>query len=1013
MRAPRSWPHLAAVVLVVLVGVVAAWAVARRAAEDADQRERLLAQQTGNVTEATVRQVLAALGGASGLAAPDGSVSAASFRSFATGAVRAAPFETLAFAPLVTSGQRPAFERSVGRPVVDRPGGPPAPSRPRYLPLRWVVPAVGETDRLVGFDLAVDDARRTTTELAAARGEPVVSQVVPAEPNGRPSVVVAHAVYRPGAPRRGAEERRAAVVGFVVTGVQGEALLDDVDQQLGDMVSVDVRDAAPGGDRLPLYTSDPAPAGGTTVERTVGGRSWRITVDDRRGVPAGGAWWLLAATGALAAALLVLARRAERYNRLVGRHVATVDRLAGLGRSLGGVTTADAVSHIVRTEVPGVLGARTATLVPDPLLGSGGDGATAPADERARQVTVRRRIPDDRGATVATLVVSWAAGRPLDDLEVAGLATVSEMCGQALARAALLDRARRDAVTSRLLAGLAEAAATAGTTEQVALTLVDRAAEVAGASAVRVGLLEDDGRSLAVVGRTAGAPGHVRQVVALDAPGPMGDAVRQGTTVLVGDLDEAAARYPGIVEGLRAAGTPAVAAVPLVDGDGKPFGALSLSWPTPTRLDAALATTLQTTAELCASSLARARATDRAQAGTSALATLASRLSTARSVEEVGAAVVADAPPVLHADAALVGLVEGERLRLLAPDGAGMVLPAPYRDADMGSDLPTVRAVRERRLVTSRTLDDPAAGDHRVAEELDRLGLGAVACAPLPGGDGEPAGVLTVLWRVAPPFEEDRRTRITAVAHLCARSIERSRLFDAEHRVRRDLQRSVLLPAPTVPGLAIATRYRPAARDVGMGGDWHDEVVLGHGRVCVVVGDVTGHGAGAVAAMAQIRTVVHTLVVGGLSLVDVLVRTSEMMRHQGLGYATMLLATVDVGSGSLRYATAGHPPPVLREPGGTVGALTGGRHSLLGIEVVPRSEGEVPFPVGSTLVAYTDGLIERRDASIVTSIEELVTQVGAADAGDPDGLADTLLAARPTPRPPEDDVAIVVVHRTG
>ncbi len=196
-----------------------------------------------------------------------------------------------------------------------------------------------------------------------------------------------------------------------------------------------------------------------------------------------------------------------------------------------------------------------------------------------------------------------------------------------------------------------------------------------------------------------------------------------------------------------------------------------------------------------------------------------------------------------------------------------------------------------------------------------------------------------------------------------------------------------------------------------MGGDWYDTIALDDRRMCLVVGDVSGHGAGAVATMTQIRTVVHTLLVGGMTLPDVLVRTSAMMQRDGLGYATVLLAIVDLAAGAIDYVTAGHPPALVRQPGGAVHALTGGRHSVLGIDLAAKPVGYVPFPVGATLVVYTDGLIERRDTEIATSVDELVVRVRDAGSLDPDPLADRLLAARPSAGSDQDDVALVVAQR--
>jgi GAF domain-containing protein/CHASE1-domain containing sensor protein len=1031
----RLWPRVAAVVLVLLVGGAGALVVADDARRDATQREELLAAQTANLAAATVQQLVAAISGVSGLPDASGVVDQEAFAAYALGAVEESPFESLAYAPVVAGPDRAAFEASVGRPITDRPGGAPAPARDTYLPVEWIRPVSPDTEVLLGFDLATDEVRQAAMEESRDRGTAVISRTVASRPSGRPAVFVAHPVYRAGTPADATvAERRAAVMGYVTTGVLGEHLLAAIAAQVDDSLGIRIEDgpsgdAAADGDAIgPLLASSPAPDGGVTVERSAGGRDWLVTVDDRRGAPAAAAWWVLAVTLALAGTLGVFAWRADRHQRQVAQHVDLVDRLADLGRALAGTASVDAVTRVVRTSVPPALAASQARLTvhaPRGDAGGGRRGGAGPGDAgprpcrgeddgagRAGRAVVRRRIPDASGATAGTLEVIWGAAGEVDDLTLAGLATVGEMCGQALGRARVIDQARRDAVTSRLLAGLAEAAATAATADEVARRLVDRAGDLPGATSTHIGLLTDDRRALSVIHQGLGVDDARFDVRGLDRPWPMLDAFRRNDIVLLGDLDAVRARYPSIVDGMQEAGLEALASLPLVGADGVPFGVVTLAWASPQRFDAGQATTLQATADLCASSLERARATDRAHAGTSSLATLAARLSAASSFDDVGAAIVAHATRALSADFALVGVVEGQHLRLLAPEAPSLGPLAPYLETDLSGDFPALAAVRERRLVTFPSLDDIAAADPRVADDLAALGLRAAACAPLIDAAGAASGVFVVLWVTSPAFDEALSARIRAVADLCAQSIERSRLFDAEHRVRRDLERTVLPPPPRMDGLEVATRYEPATAAVGMGGDWYDAIALDDRRMCLVVGDVSGHGAGAVATMTQIRTVVHTLVVGGMTLPDVLVRTSAMLQRDGLGYATVLLAVVDLERGAIDYVTAGHPPALVRQPGGAVHALTGGRHSVLGIDLAAKPVGYVPFPVGASLVVYTDGLIERRDTEIATSVDQLVVRVRDAGELAAGVLADRLLAARPSVGAAQDDVAVVVARRT-
>jgi serine phosphatase RsbU (regulator of sigma subunit) len=137
-----------------------------------------------------------------------------------------------------------------------------------------------------------------------------------------------------------------------------------------------------------------------------------------------------------------------------------------------------------------------------------------------------------------------------------------------------------------------------------------------------------------------------------------------------------------------------------------------------------------------------------------------------------------------------------------------------------------------------------------------------------------------------------------------------------------------------------------------------------------------------------------------------------MMQRDELGYATMVVAVIDPPAGSLHYVTAGHPPPLVRRPGGTVDTLTGGRHSVLGIDVTPKPPGYVSFPAGSTLLMYTDGLIEQRGTVIDASIAALAGELRSLGTTSTDALADELLDYSAAAGATEDDVALVVARHT-
>jgi serine phosphatase RsbU (regulator of sigma subunit)/CHASE1-domain containing sensor protein len=1039
-RVARTGLWVAAVVVVLIVGVTAAAATRRDAQADAERHEALLADQTGNLAVSTMQQLLAAVGGVSGLPDPSGTIAREAFDSYVEGVVAASPLQTLAYAPVVTAAERSAVEAEIGRPLRDTPAGPPAPARAVHLPVVWVTPPLEATRDLIGFDLAADPVRGPAAARARDEGTAIITDTLPSQPSRRPAVFLVHPVYRPGlGPDATVAERRQALVGYVATGFLGEQLMESLEDQLSSSLGIEVADVTDGrgGPQAVLAVTEDDPAGGSSVVRRVAGRVWRITVEDHRPVATAAPWWLLAGTIALAGALTVLGLRARRHQREVSRQVRMVGALAGLGRSLTAADGVDEVVGVVEAEVPGVLEAESArlALLPPPAGAgppSGGatgdgdaDGAPPPGQpgpsgppaepgdghRQAGATSTRWLVTDEAGAAVAVLDVTWRPpGRP-DDLALASLATVGELCRQTLRRARLSDTARRDAVTSRLLGGLAEAAATAGTADQVARTLVDRAVEGADSTTAHIGLLGEDGRSLMVTHHSAldAVVAERHSVQPLDLPWPLATCVREARPVLLGDLDEVARRFPEIADGIRSSGIVAVACLPLLDEAGTPFGAVSVTWDEPRHFGPARLAALGAIADLCASSLGRARATDMLHARASRLGALAAHLSAARTFDHVGEVIVDHAAPALGADLAIVGVVEQDQFRMLAPSGPALDVVGHYADLDLDGDFPGLIALRRREIVTFTSLD--AVPEPRVAADLETMGLHAGACAPLIDAGGAPLGVLVALWSQPPAFDADLLARVAVVADLCRQSAERAQLADAEHRVRRDLQDRVLPRIPAVPPFEVAARYSPAARSVGMGGDWYDGIELGPGRLCVVLGDVAGHGVEAVAEMVHVRTVVHTLAAGGMPLPEVLGRASTEMQRDARGYATLLMAVIDAERGTMEYVTAGHPPPLLRGADGSVTVLDGGHSSLLGIDLSPRPVGRAAFPPGATLAAFTDGLVEMRDETIDRSIAALADRMASAPDTGADRLADHLLASRSEPA--RDDVALVVVHRPG
>ncbi|RBY79782.1 histidine kinase [Geodermatophilus sp. TF02-6] len=240
-------------------------------------------------------------------------------------------------------------------------------------------------------------------------------------------------------------------------------------------------------------------------------------------------------------------------------------------------------------------------------------------------------------------------------------------------------------------------------------------------------------------------------------------------------------------------------------------------------------------------------------------------------------------------------------------------------------------------------------------------------------------------------------------------------------RAAETLQRSHLTDPPESACLDVAVRYVPATREAQVGGDWYDVFEQPDGSTVVVIGDVVGHDTAAAADMAQLRGLLRGIAYDSAAgPAAVLTRLDGAIAGLGLGaMATVLVGrlTRDPATGTtrLRWSSAGHPPPLVAGPGpaqpSAVQVLTPPRAELLlGVDpAVARSESEVVLDPGSTLLLYTDGLVERRDRVVDDGVDRLAAELAALRERPIGELCDELLV-RLLPEGAEDDVALVAVR---
>jgi hypothetical protein len=288
---------------------------------------------------------------------------------------------------------------------------------------------------------------------------------------------------------------------------------------------------------------------------------------------------------------------------------------------------------------------------------------------------------------------------------------------------------------------------------------------------------------------------------------------------------------------------------------------------------------------------------------------------------------------------------------------------------------------------------------------------GARAWLPLPVGQQVLRGaVVGVVLNPQRELDVDYRSLLRLVAASIARAADRVVAAAAERSLSTALQLSLLTEPVRSPHVDVAVRYVPAVEVAQIGGDWYDSFLMPDGALALVVGDVAGHDESAAAMMAQLRNltrgVAHTV---PSSPSAVLGAVDTTIRGLGVGaVATAVLVVVEADGRSARWSSAGHLPPILLRPDGTTVLLDTSPDLLLGLDpTLPRADHDVALEPGSTLLLYTDGLVERRGVPIQESLEWLADTVSGQHGLTADELCDHLIAQIGAV---EDDVALLVLR---
>jgi serine/threonine-protein kinase RsbW len=617
---------------------------------------------------------------------------------------------------------------------------------------------------------------------------------------------------------------------------------------------------------------------------------------------------------------------------------------------------------------------------------------------------------------VGFLGLARAEGEPPPREQRELLEAFGERVAGAIHRANLLAAERRtrrelERALSRLsrLQSVSAAISQAMSVPEVAATTLDTSMEALRANGGGVYIADGDVlRCIAARGHFASAAAGTLDTIAVSADMAMCAAYRSGHLGWVPTIDEWRHRFP---DGAAMFGHVASSsiAIPFTVED-RVLGVLTLNFPEEEMLDRPERRLARAIGHQAAVALERALLHEREMARSRRaehLQQLIAELAARRTPTAVAASLTSTAFDVVSARAAAVALVD---------DADGTIQVAAARgfspavvDAIEGSDRgPTRSAIRTQRAALLRTEAQIEQRYPNLAEDL------GASLAELPMlVRGQAIGAVLLSFDEPRRFEPEDVELLQAVAAEAAEATQRARVSQREREISRTLQGSLLPdePVSTWNGASVATWYSAGTAHLEVGGDWYDAIELPSGILGVSIGDVVGRGLRAAAAMGQLRSALRGLALEGRgpgATLEALNRFASMT--PGTELATVAYGEFDPVTGTFTYACAGHPPPIAAVDGHAM-VLNEGRSPLLAAGYDgPRGQATCVLPPGSTLVLYTDGLVERRDEAFHEGIERLKTAMEGAAAAHPDELTATLIERLLGDRERTDDAALLCLR---
>jgi GAF domain-containing protein/anti-sigma regulatory factor (Ser/Thr protein kinase) len=627
------------------------------------------------------------------------------------------------------------------------------------------------------------------------------------------------------------------------------------------------------------------------------------------------------------------------------------------------------------------------------------------------------------GEVVGSTAFPFTHPHAVDEDKVALATVAAEAGGQALERARLheLEQSQRmkaelAADRTRLLQDVAEHLTAAGTAAEVGEVIVGHAAGVMAADAVLVYECDADRHQLRLLAH-AGFPDDVieaKRVLSLDVSSPESDVIHSGQPLPLRTRTQIVERYGDVESPPFEPDEESSYCFPLKAGT-RTLGAVRYVYRAPTALDSGVLAIAGAIFQQGAVALDRSlgyeeeRVTRRR---TERLQSLTAGLSGALTSADVAAIFIQEVIDSIGADAAALSIVDQDtgQMHPVAWRGVPDEL-IEERGVSLAADRPGARALRRRKPAYFESVEHLAEAFPQSKERATESGMQTFAYLPL-WAAGSAVGLAVLGWRESSSLAPDDRPFLEAIAGQCALSLDRARRYEAERDIAETLQRSVLPETiPSMEGVRVAALYLPGSSAVNVGGDWFDTLTLADGSLGFVVGDVVGKGVEAAATMAQLRNGMRALTLDRRTPGETVTKLNLLLAsYTDVPFATLAYVTLDPRTLGATITLAGHPPPLVVSPDGSVRFLEGPGGLPLGADPdASYSEWRTTLEGGATVVLYTDGLVERPDRSIDEGLDLLAKAAGRAPS-EPDEFIDAIVDELLGPGARGDDVALLAIR---